>query len=195
MLKAIIFDMDGVLINTPIYVWTTHNKLLGKLGKKVSNAEIHHYLGRTLNDQISMFEDNFSIKINKKKYRKEFESEMLNYLEKIETNQSLLTMIKGLRKRLKLGVATSSPTKRAEHILRKLGIKNYFDVIITSDDVKKQKPDPTIFIETAKKLEVEPGECLVVEDAANGIEAAKRGDMKVIALKTVFQSKEEFDLG
>lgn len=61
MLKAIIFDMDGVLFNTPKLVWMTHNKLLSKFNKHVSDSEIPQYLGRSLKDHINLFEKNFNI--------------------------------------------------------------------------------------------------------------------------------------
>lgn len=191
MLKAIIFDMDGVLIDTPKFVWATHNKILAKFNKHVSDSEISQYLGRSLKDQIDLFEKNFNIKIDKKDYVDLFEVEMQHNLEHIEKNNSLSKLIKNLRKKFKLAVATSSSKLRAEHILRHLGINNNFDVIITSEDVKKHKPSPDLFLESARHLAVKPEECLVIEDASNGIEAAKKANMKVIALKTKFQSEEE----
>jgi len=191
MLKAIIFDMDGVLTNTPKFVWMTHNKLLAEFNKHIPDSKIPQYLGRNLKNQIDLFEKNFNISIDEKLYMNRFEVEMQYHIKHIEKNISLSHLMKSLKKKFKLAVATSSPKSRTEHILKNLGINNKFEVIITSENVKKHKPSPDLFIEASRRLEVKPEECLVIEDSANGIEAAKNANMKIIALKTEFQSEEE----
>ena len=191
MIKAIIFDMDGVLVNTPKYVWITHNKLLSDFEKHVSDSKIPAYLGQSLVDQITMFEKNLDIKIDRGRYMKRFEIEMQSNLEHIEKNNSLMNLIKKLKKKFKLAVATSSSTQRCEDVLQHLGILDYFDVIITSEHVKRHKPYPDIFLKAAEKLGIRPEDCIVIEDAPNGIEAAKRADMKVVGLVTAFVSAKE----
>ena len=62
-----------------------------------------------------------------------------------------------------------------------MGIKNYFDVIVTTEDVPEHKPNPHVFLEVARQLEVEPAHCIVIEDARSGIEAAHNGGMKAVA--------------
>ena len=73
-----------------------------------------------------------------------------------------------------------------------LDIKDYFQEIITAEDVKKGKPDPEIFLKAAEKIYLRPEECVVIEDAVNGIQAAKKGNMKAIALLTDSHTKKDF---
>ena len=90
---------------------------------------------------------------------------------------------------LKVALATSAPKQNRDYILGKLGLENSFDVIVGDEDVEKGKPEPEIYLKTAKNLGVEPKDCLVFEDSIPGITSAKRAGMRVIALSTTHQAK------
>ena len=90
-----------------------------------------------------------------------------------------------------MAIGTSSQSDRAKSLIRLLGIEEYFSVFITANDVNKHKPDPQVFLEAAKKLGIIPENCVVIEDAPVGIEAAKRGNMKAIAILRDYNTKEE----
>ncbi len=96
--------------------------------------------------------------------------------------QDILTGIKG--KQMKIAVASSSNKEWVELILGGLGIRQSVDAVVAGDDVEKSKPAPDIFLETAKKLEIKPDECIVVEDAPAGIKAANAAKMYPIAFET-----------
>ena len=190
MIKGIIFDMDGVLIDTPKFAWRSHNLLLSNFKTHVSDEEIPEYLGRSLIDQVNLFRKNFNIDINVEEYIKEFEEDAQHYMDNIQKNEALVNLMEKLKKKYVLGVATSSNKDRASTILKNLGVSEFFNVVITADDVNKQKPDPAIFLEAAKKLNITPDESVVIEDALNGIEAAKSGNMRTIGLVTKYLSVE-----
>lgn len=194
MIKAIIFDMDGVLIDSTKKVWEIHNMLLAKFNKYVPTHEISNYLGRSLTDQIALFEKNFGIVFDKEVYKLNFLAERKKELSEIKKSAKLVQLMKNIKSmNLKLAVATSSTKKRAEGILHKLGIFSFFDKIITSEDVKLGKPDPEIYLTTALKLEISPKDCLVVEDACSGIAAGKNAKMFVIGLRTPFEKETELE--
>ena len=100
----------------------------------------------------------------------------------------LLTAIKG--KGLMTALATSSYWGVAEEVLDKLGLAQIFDVTTTGEEVTNLKPDPEIYLLTAQKLEVEPGECLVVEDAAAGVEAAAAAGCRVAVIKSDYLDRK-----
>ena len=95
--------------------------------------------------------------------------------------------------KFKLAIGSSGPPENVELLLKSLNIKQYFNIIITAADVKRSKPEPDVFLYAAKKLDISPQNCLVIEDAPAGILAAKKAGMKVIALTTTH--KEEQLLG
>ena len=86
----------------------------------------------------------------------------------------------------KVGLATTSERKQAEHVLKVLGLREYFHCVATADDVKKTKPDPEIYLTVSHWLEVSPQECLVIEDSPSGVKAGLAAGMNVIAVATDF---------
>ena len=81
-----------------------------------------------------------------------------------------------------MALATGASREKLEFILKKFQIKQFFDAIITADDVENGKPDPEVFLKAAQKLGVDPENCIVMEDASNGAEAAKAAGMACIAI-------------
>lgn len=91
-----------------------------------------------------------------------------------------------------LALATSNDWWLVEDELEDLGLHKQFKTVITGEEVARKKPAPDIFLETARKIGVEPGECVVIEDSKAGVEAAKEAEMVVIAVLSTFTKKEDF---
>ncbi|MEK6757680.1 MAG: HAD family phosphatase [Nanoarchaeota archaeon] len=195
-MRAIIFDMDGVLVDSTKYIWESFNMLLSKFGVQIPDKDIKKYLGRSLRDQIKMWREDYNLKeeIDFAQFSKDaFEQEIKLIRKNLKDNSELSSLLNSLKKNgFKLAVATSSHKLRAYKLLEILGIKNKFEVIITAEDVENHKPSPDVFLKAANKLNVDPKDCVVIEDAVNGIEAAKKGGMKAIALITKFHKREDF---
>jgi beta-phosphoglucomutase len=98
--------------------------------------------------------------------------------------QSLIDCLRDAR--VPMALATSAPKPNVEHTLAELGLANAFPVIVRGDEVARGKPAPDVFIEAARRLGVDPADCLVFEDAPMGIEAAQAAGMRVVALTTSF---------
>jgi len=197
MLKAIIFDMDGVLLDSPRYNFKSFNMALKKYGVQITKDEFaKKYLGGSLRDQLQQWKSIF-LSIPKDLDLMTFSAEALDYQmamfkDELKPNKSILNLIDEAKKnQIKIAVATSSTTDRAKLILGHLGILDKLDTLITSEDVLKHKPSPDIFLKTAEVLNVKPEDCVVIEDAVDGIQAANNAKMKSVAKLTRYHTKEE----
>jgi len=193
MLNAIIFDMDGVLVETQKIGLESINLLLSEQGVQISEEESKITLGWTIKDKLDRWKEKYGFKIDdynlfiKKNAEKQFELVKAGHRE----NTFLEKIINDAKKNnIKLAVATSSTRFRAMEILEIIGMRDKMDVIITGEDVKTHKPEPEIYIKTAKHLGVRPEGCLVIEDSRFGVEAGKKAGMKVVGVLTGYNNPE-----
>ena len=131
-------------------------------------------------------------KLRKEVYYKEFATEV-NVLKQ-KYNHNLGNLLKTYSKGVPIGVATSSRTADAERVLKILGVRDCIKVLNGADKVEKPKPNPDIYLKTAKELGVDPNQVLVFEDSLNGIKAAVKAGTNVIAVANMFtkaQLKEQ----
>ena len=192
-LKAVIFDMDGVLFDTEkIYldVWT---KIFNKYGYKMTK-EIYCKVIATGRENVKkVFKEEFGENLPIEEMYKEKDIALAKELEKkIPIKNGAYELLNYLRnKRYKLALATSASRERMEKQLRESNFITIFDEVVCRDDVTKTKPNPEIFIKAANKLNVRPEECIVIEDSAAGIEAAYKGNMKSIHVVDLIEADEK----
>lgn len=186
MFKAIIFDLDGVLIDTERLNVKYKKKRAKELGYSLSKKEISYSLGMGKNEA---FEYYFALTKNNQLYTQ------LSKYRRIKTKKYIdrygLPVKKHVNQVLSylkmhnipITLATSSSKELLDFYFQKSNLKNYFNFIITSDDVNRGKPYPDIFLSACTKLKVNPYEVLVVEDSINGLKAAKVGKFKTAYIK------------
>lgn len=182
--KAVIFDMDGVIINSEA-LW------------KQAEKEIFTSLGVEVKDECSKLTKSMTTTEVTKFWYKKFPWQNIDLelveqlvisrvLELIECENCLINGVKEFieklkRENYKIGLATNSPHIIVATVLQKHGISELFDVISSAEFESKGKPDPAVYLTTAKKLNVETNHCIVIEDSYSGMFAAKSAGMKVIA--------------
>jgi HAD superfamily hydrolase (TIGR01509 family) len=189
---GVIFDMDGVLVDSTKYIWDSFNKLLELHGIHFSDKEIKKYLGLSLRDQVALWKKEYGVDIDYIKFSKEAGEMELNLMKNKRPNKSMINLLNKLKnKKVKVGIGTSSLKWRADRIINLLKIKKYFLIIISSEEVINHKPNPDLFLKVAERMNIPPENCVVIEDAASGIEAAKRGNMKAIGFLTNYNNKSE----
>ena len=153
-------------------------------------------IGRSLRDQIEMWKKDFNISeyIDSLDFsKKAFAIELQLMKEKIKPNDYLLNLVKKLKdNNIKIAVATSSTKDRAIQLLKLVDFFDKIDILITAEDINLHKPNPEMFLKAAEELEVNPKNCIVIEDAVTGIQAANAANMKSIAFVTSYHTKEEF---
>lgn len=183
-MKAAIFDMDGVLIDSePIYQ-VANDELFASLGISLEKDEYASFVGTNTEFMWTKLKNKYDlpqpleylIKISKKVRLEALEN--IYTLEPIDGVVRFLELLKA--KGYRMAVASSSPKNQIELVTGKLNIKRFFDTLVSGDEVTHSKPAPDIFLKASEILDVKPEDCFVVEDSTNGAIAAKKGNMKCI---------------
>lgn len=183
-MKAIIFDMDGVIINSEPLHFEIEMGLLEELGGKISKEEYETFVGTTDYHMWSTFKDRFNLKPSVEELmniKKERFIQNIQRIELVDNFKEFMLMIHN--EKYSMALASSNNKMAVDSIIEKFGLRKYLKVAISGDDVTNGKPDPEIFLKASEKMNIEPHECLVIEDAANGVTAAKAAGMKCIGLQ------------
>jgi len=194
-IPAVIFDLDGVLIDSVGINWCAYNTVLKQdYGVMVASADLYKYVGLTLDTQIRLLSKDFNININPDEFSNKtalIKNKMFQELKPMLGVKELLDKLK--KNNIKIAIGTSSNKEQAKLKLTNAGILSYFNTIITEDDVDDPKPSPDVYLKCAIKLGVVPRECIVFEDAPNGIASAHSAHMKCIAIKTPYVAPENLN--
>lgn len=191
MIKAVVFDMDGVLIEAKDWHYEALNKALRLFGYEISRFE-----------HLTMFDglptrSKLEILSIEKGLPKELHS-FINEMKQLYTEELIHTHCKPLfiheyalsrlkSKGYKLAVASNSIRFTVELMMKKAFLDKYLDFMLSNEDVAKPKPSPDIYNEAMKRLEVEPHECLIIEDNENGIKAAQASKAKLLVVKEIHE--------
>lgn len=194
MLKAVIFDMDGVLVNTePVYYKVT-KEILNENGHDIDYKGYEKYIGMTNELTWELLKKEYSINmdtnelIDNMMILKDVIIKRDGY-ELIDGIESLLEDLK--KNNIKIGLASSSPICDILDVTKSTGIYKYFDKLISGESVEKSKPSPDIFLKVAYELGINSEECIVIEDSKNGVLAAKSANMKCIGFFNKDSGKQD----
>ena len=189
---AVIFDMDGVIVQNDFYHCKAWEIFCNENGMRIEFEEVKTWFGN-INCTIlqRLFGKRLSDKeIEKMSYRKE-EIYREIYANDIYPVPGLLDFLFELQKNeIPIAVATAAPKENVDFVMEKTGIRHFFRVIIDESGVVNGKPFPEIHLNAAIALNVTPSQCLVFEDSINGIESGNRAGMKVIGLATTHKIEE-----
>jgi len=191
-LEAIIFDMDGTMIDSMPYHAVSWHKFFALKGLNVSDAELKEKGHGTLYDIMPrFFGEHISLE---ESYRLGMEKEILfrelyaPFMQPISGLQTWLELLKQYP--LKIGLGTAADYSNADFTIDTLELRHYFDIIVTSDLVPEGKPSPAVYLYAAEKLGVNPTNCLVFEDTFSGAEAGMAAGMKVGVITTMHDYNE-----
>lgn len=182
--SAVIFDLDGTVLDNEDEYGASFKKILESLGAK-DVPDIPQVGGIGVKENWPVLLERYKLKTRKsiEELAHKTQEEYLAQLEKVTLKAGFEDYISFLREGgIKTALATSNGWWVVDEVFDKLKLDSYFDEVTTGEEVVNKKPDPDLFLLTAEKLGVEPGGCLVIEDAASGIRAAKKAGMKVFAI-------------
>ncbi len=185
--KAVIFDMDGVLVDSEPIHCEIERRLFAGL-KIVVPKDVHHtYMGTSGDFMYADLKSRFNLAasvVDLMEMDELFRYDYFKNLEVIHLNEGILSLLTGLKAAgIKLAVATSSSPEIAKLILERCGITSFFDAVVTASEAGKSKPEPDVYFLAAHKIGVAPADCVVFEDSPNGLLSAKNAGMYCVVLQ------------
>jgi len=194
VLKAVLFDFDGVIYPSTKFVYLSRKAFFKKFGINFKRKDYKKYLACGTSIFISKMNKIYDLNINVQEM-KEFTRPKFKSLIKdnYTPNKGIKELILDLKKnKIRYGIASSNRKDIISYDLRKLGLRKYFKDIVAFEDVKNHKPAPEVYLKLMKKLNVKPNECIGIEDGPDGIISLKKAGVKSIALLTEFTSRHDF---
>ncbi|MBE6052727.1 MAG: HAD family phosphatase [Clostridium sartagoforme] len=194
-IELVIFDMDGLIFDTEKLSFLSWVEAGKKFNINFDLKTFYKMLGTNHESCRNTIKAEYGDTIDIDEYIKEKRKINLSLLnEGVEKKPGLDELLVFLTENsIKKAVATSSNRDIAINLLRKANILQYFDYVLCGDEVKKSKPDPEVFLNVAKKLDINPRNCLVLEDSEAGTIAANRGRMKVIIIPDLKEPVKEIE--
>ncbi len=190
MIKAFLFDLDGVIVDTAVFHYKAWKRLANQLGFDIDEEFNETLKGISRMDSLEAILKHGGISLSqeeKEKYAKIKNEWYLELVNQMTVNDILPGVENFLKESKELGIkiALGSASKNASLILEKTGILDLFDTIIDGNHVSKSKPDPEVFLKGAEALDLENDACVVFEDAYAGVQAAKAAGMVAIGIGSV----------
>jgi len=185
-MKAFIFDMDGVIIDSQPIHFEVDAMVLKDFGVEIDQKELEQYAGMANEDIWSSLKEKYHLKQTLPEIIEYLLSKKAQSFK--ETNREPIDGVIDLIHKLDemnipMALASSSARVLIDTVLEKYKIRDYFSYIISGDEVRKSKPEPDIYLTAAQKINVDPKDCVVLEDTKNGVIAAKTAGMKCIGFR------------
>ncbi len=193
-IKAFIFDLDGVIVSTDEYHYQAWKQIADKEDIHFDREVNHRLRGVSRMESLEIL-----LELSQRTYNDDEKAALAEnknnlYRQLLEniTPKDILPGVMGILDGLKLWgikIAIGSSSKNSPMILERIGLADFFDATVDGNDISNSKPDPEVFLKAAERLGVPPSECVVIEDAPAGVEAAVAAGMKFIAVGDVFAAK------
>jgi HAD superfamily hydrolase (TIGR01509 family) len=185
MLQAVIFDMDGVLIDSVGYNWQAYNQILGRYGVHVGDDQLYQFVGLSTEDQVPLLNKQFGLQLDAKAFIAESTAIKARLMQAIQPKPGVVALLRQLKEAsIPLAVGTSTYRDGMQDRLQTAGIYDYFDQLICAEDVQHHKPDPEVYIRAAAALKAPLESCVVIEDAPSGLQAAHAAGIRCVVVET-----------
>ncbi|MCE9604552.1 MAG: HAD-IA family hydrolase [Planctomycetia bacterium] len=188
-LRGLIFDCDGTLVDTMPAHLEAWLETLADFNLTLDEDRFYAMGGWPTKTVAKALFDEAGIPIDVDEIALHKETLYLKRLADVTLIEPIVSIAREYRGKLPMAVATGASRSVCERTLNIVGIRDWFDVLVTSDDVTRHKPEPDIFLESARKIGVQPANCRVYEDADPGIEAARRAGMEFVDVRTIYRPR------
>jgi len=192
-LRALIFDMDGLMIDSERLYWEVERGIARSYEREVKEETLWKMMGRRPIEGVRIFVEEVGLPISAEETLALRDRRMREkYRLEAEAMPGLFSILDAFSGRLKLAVCTGAQGEFMEIVLDRLKIRDRFDVLQASDEIEKGKPDPEIYLKTCVRLGLEPQQCVVLEDSSNGCLAGKRAGCYTIAVPSEYSRGQDF---
>ena len=195
MIKAVIFDMDGLMIDSERVTIEGYQHVLAKESLTMSEEKYKTLLGKPVKAVHDLFKEDYGPQYDVDQIIKDVHAYIAKRFETegVPLKPGLVELLKYLKENnYKTIIATSSHRNRVDLIVKQAQIDQYFDDSICGDEVTKGKPNPEVFLKACQKLQVSPQDALVLEDSESGINAADNAEIKVIGIPDMKYPEEKY---
>ena len=193
MIKGVLFDMDGVLVDSEEYICRAAIEMFRERGINARPGDFTPFVGMGENRYIGGVAEKYGFKVNINEVKARTYSIYETMVKgKLQALPGAILFIESCRRSgLRMALATSADRVKMEINLREIGLSTGdFNTVINGLEVERKKPFPDIYLMAAEKIGLDPSECLVAEDAVSGVRAAKAAGCRCLALLTSFSARE-----
>lgn len=193
MIKALILDMDGLLIDSERLYFQTEREMARKFNRTVEDKTLWKMMGRNPIESMEIFVREVGLSLSPEEALGRRNLIMRNKLKTdLKPMPGLHHILDAFSGRLKMAVCTGAQKEFLDIVVDQLGIRNRFDVLQSSEEIRRGKPHPEIYLKTCRKLKLSPEDCAVLEDSSNGALAGKRAGCYVIVVPSEYTRGQDF---
>lgn len=193
-MKAVIFDMDGVILDSELHWKKAELTLFSEMLGNWTKEDQQKIIGLNVNDTYRILANKYNLAMTRKEYLRRVKGvAKVVYTQKANLLDGFINLIKDIKnKNIPIALASSSLREWIEIVLNRFELNPYFDVVVSAEDIDAPgKPAPDIYLQTAKYLNLKPKDCAVIEDSKHGVEAAKSAGMFCIGLRNGFNQAQD----
>jgi HAD superfamily hydrolase (TIGR01509 family) len=185
--RAVIFDMDGLMIDSESAYWEAGRRIARSFGKEVTEKTLGNMMGRKPIESMNIFAADLGLTVPPQELLERRDAEVFGVLQRgVKPMPGLMPTLDALRGKYRLAIATSATRKFVDVVITQLGISSRFEALQTSDNVIEGKPSPEIYLKAMAQLHLPGDECAVLEDSSNGALAGKRAGAYTIAVPSEY---------
>ena len=177
---ALIFDMDGTLVDSMPLHMDAWEQTSAEFGLPFDRAQLNEYGGIPTRKIVAMLAEQHGLAIDVEAFARRKVALYLEHIDKVSVFPAMWELVKDCHGKVPMGIGTGSTRAHAAHILRQTGLDAFIPVLVSADDVVNHKPHPDTFLKVAEQLGANPANCLVFEDTPIGLEAGRAAGMETL---------------
>jgi|FLYN01.1.fsa_nt_gi HAD superfamily hydrolase (TIGR01509 family) len=183
MIQAVIFDMDGVLVDSEVYWRESREAFAAELGKVWTADDQRAAMGRNTVEWAQVMQERLKLDMALERIMADIKARVIaRYEKRLPLLPGALEAVHTAKSAYRVALASGSPTEIIQEVMRLTGLDSVFECVVYGDDMPHGKPAPDIYLETARRLGIPPQQCVGIEDSSNGVRSVKAAGMACIAV-------------